>query len=144
MQDSRFASDETVLGEYSSESSIVEINFKGREYQKSLDYIRSLPKIDYNDVYAGRNLTRPIDLMKIAPVLTYSHEFNHFSSLFSTPFGLYIWRIQQALASGLQFLCFLHQLKAMPEPPYGENIRARAWRVARRLVLGQGREIAAR
>lgn len=116
---------EIVLGEYSSESSIVETGFTLAQYEASLAYARSLPPIDYSDVASGRNLTRNIDLSQILPVLTYSHEINHFNALFSTPFGLYIWRISQAIVVDVQYLCFLRRLGVLSEPPLRENIRAR-------------------
>src|SRR5262249_23770895 len=109
-----------------SESSIIEVNFRQREHIDSVNYLAALPRVDYGDIAMGRNLNRPIDLAKATPMLTFSHELNHFASLFSTPFGLYVWRLQQALSLDLQYLCFLRELKILPEAVNQQNIVARA------------------
>src|SRR5579871_5273140 len=46
----------------------------------------------------------PITLDTIKPVLTRTHELDHFRIMQSTPFGLLLWRLWQCLAVSLSFL----------------------------------------
>lgn len=117
---------DTLLGEYSSESGLVEVNFPRANFIEALTYSSTLETVEHADILIGRNLTNKLDLLRLLPVLTYEHEQNHFQLLTSTPFGMYVWRIQQALHVNLGYLSFLHRLGVIADPPYWRNISRRA------------------
>jgi len=103
-----------VAGEYHADSAAISLDFSAADLRGARAAYDALSPVEAESAEqfvaricsydAAQTVHSTVSLNVLAPFLTYEHEAEHHRIVATTPFGLLVWRIFQALRVNLEFL----------------------------------------